>query len=224
MRPHHFAIGGSLLFATLGIWIGTAYTNKFAPGSYVESPTRYTVTDEMLQRADASKLKDAPSIRFVDAEGETRDVREDLREKPVLLLFIKHDCPCSIEAQPVFNNLARALGGSVQFYGIVNQGGEAAGFYHWSTEMRFPMIADPELKVTGEYGVDRSCTLALLNTEGKIEKIWPGYSKGMLREVNLHVAKLTEREPVEFDDSTAPDRLTAGCSYGTPGLDPTSKS
>lgn len=176
-------------------------------------PDKHKVTPEMQRGADERAKRPAPPFHQEDGEGVTRDLGEMLKAGPIVLVFIKDGCPCSISAEAYFNAIHSAYRGRVQFLGVIE--GDAAVARRWASAngVPFPILPDPELKLTKAYGATNSAFVALIDRSGSVVEFWPGYSLGMLRDLNQRVASMMgiEVETVEFAD--APDDLYSGCPF-----------
>ena len=176
-------------------------------------PEKHKVTPEMLQKAEARAKKSAPTFRQADADGNTVDLAELVKSGPVVLVFIKDGCPCSTSAERYFDSIHAAYRGRVVFLGVIE--GDAAVARRWGSEhgVPFPILPDPRLELARSYGATNSAFVALIDRSGSLVEFWPGYSSGMLRDLNRQVARLSglTEEPVEFVD--APEELYSGCPF-----------
>lgn len=176
-------------------------------------PTRHPVTPEMKQAAASLERKPAPDFTLSDQDG-VQVTRADLKGgKPSVLFFIKDGCPCSIEAQPIFNDLARAYGGDAQFFGVIDGHAQEATTYLQANTVPFRLITDPTKGLMRAFKMEASASMALVDGNGQIVQVWPGYSKSTLRQLNFLLGALAKVPPREFNDRDAPEELTAGCSF-----------
>jgi hypothetical protein len=63
------------------------------------------------------------------------------------------------------------------------------------------------------YGVSRSVWCLLIGEDGKIIKMWPGYSADMLGDVNKEMAAAAHQPVKPFDPKYAPKIMTSGCEF-----------
>ncbi|WP_406696515.1 redoxin domain-containing protein [Singulisphaera sp. Ch08] len=176
---------------------GAAFAAAFATRSQVGHP----VTARM--RAAARAVAGLPALPLPDsAQGQ-----------PAVIIFIKEGCPCSEAAEACFRRLFTAYGEHVAFLGIID--GEAPDAERWiqQHETPYPIVADPDLKVVHAYRAERSAYVAFVTKEGTVDRLWPGYSAGMLRDLGAKLASAVGVPEASFDVSDAPDTLTSGCSF-----------
>lgn len=138
---------------------------------------------------------------------------EEVRGKAVVLIFIKEGCPCSEAAEPCFLRLTRAYGSRIAFVGIID--GDVAVAERWIREhdTPYPVLADPDLKLIQSLSAERSAYVTLVTSDGTVERLWPGYSARMLRELGARLASIAGMAEVPLDVSDAPEELTSGCPF-----------
>ena len=177
-------------------------------------PPKHPVTEEMVRNASTMARKPAPAFSLADVKGEPQRISGAALDRPQLVLFILDTCPCSIDAQPLFNKFSKHWAGKADFIGVINT--DAKKGRTWSSDYRaiFPIVPDPKLEIIRAYHAQQSVYSALVSRDGGIVKLWPGYSSDMLQEMNKLIA--TELgEPVRpFDTQYAPKEKTSGCYFG----------
>lgn len=176
-------------------------------------PDKHKVTPEMLSAAETYSDSKAPTFRLNDSEGVTQDLDALLKDGPIVLIFIKDGCPCSVSAESYFNNLHALYGGRLRFLGVID--GDAAKARRWAAVqgVPFPIVPDPHGELTREYGVTNSAFVALIEPSGKINSLWPGYSSSMLKELNHRATSLAKIKEEPFETSDAPEDLYSGCPF-----------
>lgn len=210
-RPSFVAIPLSLMMVGSGIVLFMLARN---PGNArLEEEPRHPVTQQMQSVADRQKLRPAPEIMGTDQTGAKVSLTSMRATKPVVVVFIKDGCPCSIESQPSFNRLAAAYQGLVEFVGVIDGGPAIARDYASVNEVRFPIVSDTTLETMKAYKAERSVYVALVATDGKIDKLWPGYSQTMLTDLNDRLGYLAGVKPKPLDLDLVPTKLTSGCLY-----------
>lgn len=205
----------SLAIAAFGIYLANArppvaiYSDQFQNSI----STRHPVTDEMRKLAEQMAKTPVPNFSELDSKGQA--LRSDMLKegKPAVLVFIKNECPCSVEAQPIFNSMAKAYGSDALFYGISDCDQRDADAYVEATKTNFPVICDTDSSTIHAFQIKASASMALVDGKGRIVEIFPGYSISELRRLNLLLGSLAGVDPKEFDDSKAPVQLTAGCTF-----------
>lgn len=174
---------------------------------------RHDVTEEMQKAADALERTPMPSINEVDHEAHpvlSGDFKSGI---PTVLVFVKNECPCSLEAQPFFNRMAKAFGGDVQFMAAIDADSRDAAAYAEFTVTPYRVLADQDMSTIKAMGAQASASVALIDGNGQVVKVWAGYSASILRQINFLAGTLAKTGPVEFDQAGAPEQLTAGCAY-----------
>lgn len=161
----------------------------------------HPVTDRMRAAASAVAGSSATALP-VGVQG-----------RPTVIIFIKEGCPCSEAADPCFRRLFTVYGDQVAFLGIID--GDASVAKRWTEEhdTPYPVLADPDLKLIQGYQAERSAYVALINRAGTVDRLWPGYSAGMLRELGTRLAHAGGTTEETLDVGDAPEELTSGCSF-----------
>jgi peroxiredoxin len=174
------------------------------------SQPKHPVTDEMRRETEARKGALVPIFDGEDLTGEPVKIGGD--RGPQFVLFIKNDCPCSVDAQPLMNRMAEKFKGKVEFVGITD--GNPAQAKKWSSfnDARFPIVSEPSTALMAKMDAERSVYSALV-VDGKVAKMYPGYSAGMLKDLNSRLSKITGMKETAFDPQYAPKEMLSGCKY-----------
>lgn len=214
MRALYVTLPAGLFLAVAG---GVLYFASRNPKPPVSPPTSivysgpiHPITPQMEKDSAKKTLKDALVFETVDWLGEPRTVGR--AEKPQLLLFVLDGCPCSIDAQPIYNDLSRHFKDRVEFLAIYNEDSKAAKKWDNMTSTAFPIIPDTDKKIIRAYAAKNSVYSALVS-EGKIVRLWPGYSVEILDEINRTIAKELNEPVRPFDAKYAPVEKTSGCEF-----------
>lgn len=202
------ALGGGLL------WMA----NRPPDGAYFEPATRHDPTAKAVVDAARLKLAVAPEFELAQVGGGPVGLAELHQGKPLVLAFIKHTCPCSIEAEPVFTAFAKRWSDVANFAGVIDCDGEEARLYAESNLVDYKLLQDPSLKTMNAYKAETSLHVVVIGADGRVVQAWPGYSKKMLGDLGQILAKETKTGPRSFDDKLAPERFTAGCVFEPPKL------
>jgi peroxiredoxin len=176
------------------------------------SQPRHLVTRAMEVETRAMTQRVAPPIVAKDTYGTKVDVQPGMKA-PALVLFIKSGCPCSIDAQPLFNRLAQRYQGKIQTVGIIDGDGPGSQSYATQFKVAFPVIADPKLSLIHAYRAKASVYSALVARNGHIIRMWPGYSADLLREIDRTMADSVGMKMDPFDPQYAPTKKAAGCAF-----------
>ena len=176
-------------------------------------PETHKVTPDMLASAGQRVKSAAPAFRRVDADGTTQDLAELLKSGPVVLVFIKDGCPCSVSASPYFNALHTLYRGRLRLLGVIEGDAEVARRWGSANHVTFPILLDPSLDLAKNYGATNSAFVALIDRDGRIDELWPGYSASMLHDLNRRASAMAGLVQEPFDASDAPEELYSGCPF-----------
>lgn len=203
---------GAFLLARIRAESGHGPAPEPGPAPIVETPS-HRVTPEMLESSTRLAETQVPDLRADASDGASYELRALSASSPLVLVFIKGGCPCSMSAQPFFNELHAAYGRGARFLGVIHGDLELAR--GWSREQRvpFPILADPEMQIIRAFRAENSAYVALISARGRVEGLWPGFSSGMLRELGARLALLTGAEERPLDVSAAPEDMYTGCPF-----------
>ena len=211
------AVIGSLVLAGTGLVLygQTLGAKPVSNSTNLLDVPRHPVTDTMWREARAQVGKPAPPFELADSDGRNVALLDLCRSKPVVLVFTKDGCPCSIESQPFFNRLASGYAGKVAFLGVIDGPKHVASKYRDDFKVPYPMLLAEDGAVFRAFRSGRSVYTTLVGTDGTVLRQWPGYSKGMLGELNADLAQFTSSSHINIDLSMAPDKLNSGCDFDT---------
>jgi peroxiredoxin len=177
---------------------------------------RHPVTAPMWDEAeDLAGLK-APSFELNDSKGRPVRFGGVPPEKPMVLVFTKDGCPCSIESQPFFNQIAKGYGDRARFLGVIDAPAATAADYSSDFSVPYPMLSANDETVFRAFKSERSVYVTLIDPTGIVVRQWPGYSKAMLKELNTEIASLAGGAPADVDLTAAPEEMTSGCRLFRP--------
>ncbi len=216
---------GAILTAALAVGMLYAWTRLSAEFSTPEpvegvpigdpdpSTRKHLASPSMILAGDRATGGLAPDFEAPANDGRTYRLSEIVKQGPAVLVFIKDGCPCSRAADPFLQRIHAAGRGWVPFYGVIDGGVMVADRWAERNQTIFPILADPELKIIHAFAVESSACVAFIGPGGRIEKLWAGYSEGMLRELADRMARWVKPGMEPFDVSDAPAELYAGCPY-----------
>jgi peroxiredoxin len=206
------AIGAFLTPILLGFGILFYILQQRAHLPPLDPRVRHKVTAEMLSGTERKATLPAPEFSLPASDDQTHTLAALRAKGPVLINFVNVDCPCSKDAQPMYNAFARAYP-DLTVVGVVNAKPEDA--WKWGREQRAGhlMLADPSCRTMRAYGAVSSVYTALVTPRGRIVKIWPGYSQAMMAEVSLKIADLIGVQVKNMDPALAPKEMAAGCAF-----------
>jgi peroxiredoxin len=176
-------------------------------------PDEHLVTAEVL--AKTAKLSSRPALAFEaqGTDGKTHSLDSLTKSGPIVMIFIKIGCPCSVAAQAYFNQVMSAYRGHAHFVGVIDGDIEAARRWAKANRVKHLLLLDPELKIIKEYQAESSVYVALIDSERRIDAFWPGYSKSMLVDLSDRLGHLCGVSAAVVDTTNAPGALSTGCTF-----------
>lgn len=198
--------------AGLGIAYMAWSAPRSVPGLIETHGVVHPVTPKMETETRAQSRKAAPVLSLASYDGKPVAIGS-ASDKPTFVYFVKEGCPCSFDAEPLFEELYEHLGRKVAFVSISDA--DVKGAKKWSTEMTvpYPVVSDPKAHAMKAFGAVSSVYGALLDREGRIVKMWPGYSKGFLKEMNAQMSEAAGVPERPFDTKYAPIEKATGCAF-----------
>ena len=191
-------------------------TAKVTGGLNLALEPRHPVTLKMAQDAKAVIGEPAPEIDLPDTDGKQVKLSELVNQTPVVVITLKDGCPCTIESQPFFNDLAEKYKGKVQFLGVTDGTKYKASKYKDDFSVPFPIVTEPGTHTFEAFQSPRSVYFTLVKKGGAVRKLWPGYSKKTLDEFNQALAQESGIPTPKLDTTMAPDKESSGCKFGEP--------
>jgi peroxiredoxin len=177
------------------------------------SQPKYPVSQETLQETSKSEKAAVRDTKLIFADSQTLQLSQLAKKGPIVCISIKEGCPCSMRAQPLFNNLHEIHNGKASFIGLIDSNANTTMEYIQDTKANFPIVTDPKKELINQLAFKRATYIVLINQKMQIEKAWPGYSQSVLKELNAELCRLTHQKPKSFDTQYAPKRLVSGCSF-----------
>ena len=176
---------------------------------------RHYVTPEQLvecgalsdRRVEPFSAMAHDRVRFTWRAAETA--------RPLVLFFIKRDCPCSVEFEPFFHRLEERYRDAADFVGVIDAGVDQARTYAAANNVPYRVLADPDRAIIARFEAKHGGYVALLTGSGKIDALWPGCSGEMMRALGRRIAVLGARSERPIDFSGMPTVLTTGCPFAS---------
>ena len=167
----------------------------------------------MSSAAAADTGREAPCFKVKDSRGQPVVIGGSGLKRPQFVYFVNTDCPCSYAAEPMFHSLRDHFGGQVDFICVTN--GDLDVTKKWVTEMDvpYPAAQDKSVDIMRAYHAPSSVYSALVTTTGRIVKMWPGFSKGYLSDMNHEMAVTLAQPETPFDTQYAPTQPATGCTF-----------
>jgi hypothetical protein len=152
-------------------------------------------------------------ITVVGHDGKRRNWKELAAARPVVMVFIKRGCPCSVEFEPFFHRLSRAYRGPVCFVGVIDGGVETARRYSEANRVPYLVLADPRRVLISNFRAENGAYVALVTPAGILDTLWPGCSAEMMLELSRRIAHLAGIKEQRIETTGLPNVLTTGCPF-----------
>lgn len=189
------------------VYVQTMVVTNRKPGE-----PKHPITGEMRAETAKQSQKRAPNVALPDQNGKSVQLADAWKSTPAFLIFTIHDCPCSIDAQPFFNQLHAAYGKKVSFVGICRDSQLDASNYVVNMTVPYPMLRDTDKRLIEALGAKNSVYSALVLPGGVIAQVWPGYDQTLSQEINGRLAQAAGMPPVKLSLDHVPKMPTSGCS------------
>jgi len=139
----------------------------------------------------------APDFTLTTIDGKTVNLRQLLKQGPVVLAFFKVSCPVCQYAFPFYERLAQAHKNSTAtFLGISQNASSEAKAFAREYGITFPIAIDDaanHYKVSSVYGLTNVPTLFYIAPDGEIEVSSVGWLKADVDEVNRKLSALQKQ-------------------------------
>ena len=215
MKPIWLAVPATLAFLAAGgaLLIAAQGPHTMGEQQLLQAPVRHEVTPEMTKETAQQAKRVAPAFQVKDVDGKDVTIAPANGERPQFVYFVLDGCPCSFDAEPLFHDLYDRYKGKVDFISVTD--GDQKKARTWSDQMLTPyaVVPDPKLEIIHGFQARSSVYSALITKDGRIEKMWPGYSKAILEEQNEKMAKLLGEKSKPFDAKYAPIEKATGCAF-----------
>lgn len=200
------AVGG----AALMVAANAPQSSYFVDG---KAPVRHSVTPEMEKATAAEAKQPLPQFTVTDSEGKPVTLADPKAAKPQFVYFVLDGCPCSFDAEPQFHRLFDRYRDKIDFVSVTDADKKKA--HDWSIQLlvNYPVVPDPEKKIIHAFGAKASVYSMLVGTDGRVIKMWPGYSAEILKQMNSLMAATAGVEEKPFDPQYAPVEKATGCAF-----------
>jgi peroxiredoxin len=135
--------------------------------------------------------------------------------RPLVLVFIKRGCPCSVEFEPFFHRLEEQYRDAANFVGVIDADADLAREYAAANKVPYRVLADPDRAIVTRFEAKHGGYVALLGVDGHLDTLWPGCSAEMMRALGRRIAALRALAERPLDVSDMPKILTTGCPFAS---------
>jgi hypothetical protein len=135
--------------------------------------------------------------------------------RPLVLVFIKRGCPCSVEFEPFFHRLEQQYRDAADFVGVIDADADLARAYAAANKVPYRVLADPDCAIITRFEAKHGGYVALLGVDGNLDTLWPGCSAEMMRALGCRIAALRALAERPLDVSDMPKILTTGCPFAS---------
>jgi peroxiredoxin len=202
-------------------WCGIAWVTYRGHGQHTApavnfrapSAEKHYVTPRQLAASGAWQDRPVAPFSAWGHDGKQYGGQSLVGNSPTVLVFIKKDCPCSVEFEPFFHRLERCYKGQVRFFGVIDGSVADARRYAEANGVPYPVLADPDRTLIARFKAENGGYVVLLKPGGVVDTLWPGCSVAMMNELGHKISTLAgvEERPVEV--SGMPLVLTTGCPF-----------
>jgi hypothetical protein len=135
--------------------------------------------------------------------------------RPLVLVFIKRGCPCSVEFEPFFHRLEERYHDAADFIGVIDADVGSARAYVVANKVPYRVVADPDHTIITRCEAKHGGYVALLGVNSQLDTLWPGCSAEMMQALGSRIAALCALAERPLDVSDMPKVLTTGCPFAS---------
>jgi peroxiredoxin len=174
---------------------------------------KHYVTPAQLVESGALTDRRIPSFSAVVRDGTIFTWSGMGEARPIVLFFIRRDCPCSLEFERFFRRLAGRYRDVAGFAGVIDGGTVVARAYATANEIPYRVLADPDRAIIDRFEAKNGGYVALVRADGAMDAVWPGCAAEMMRELGRRIAELGAVRERPIDVAGMPGALTTGCPF-----------
>jgi peroxiredoxin len=223
-----------VLLAAVGFWF-------FRPGPAAPTPAVQTrsrdseihyVTPQQLTDSAALRATSIPLLTGTSDRDESFSWPQPDERRPLLLVFIKSGCPCSVDLEPYFHRLHRAYSDMVRVVGVIDADVPSAQRFRRDNSTPYPILADSQQQIIRRFRAENGAYVALVvpvlsRSERappappgapdslSIDCLWPGCSAELFAEMGRRIAAAAGVAERPFDCSGLPSAPITGCPFAS---------
>jgi peroxiredoxin len=153
------------------------------------------------------------SLAAVASDGRRLTWEEISGGRPVVFVFIKDGCPCSIRFEPFFHRIAHAFQDRVRFVGVIDGSADVARAYVAANKVPYLVLTDPDRALITKFKALNAAYVALVDKQSALDTLWPGCSAEMMQDLCRRTSVLAGSTDPRVDFAGMPGPLTTGCPF-----------
>jgi peroxiredoxin len=179
------------------------------------APERHFVTPDQLVECGALAERRIEPFAAVAHDGSRFAWPRARGARPLVVVFIKRNCPCSVEFEPFFHRLEEQYRDQAEFVGVIDAGADVALDYARANNVPYRVLSDPDKAIVRRFGAKHGGYVALVRANSQLDTLWPGCSGEMMRALGGRIAALRALAERPLDVSAMPKVLTTGCPFAS---------
>jgi hypothetical protein len=207
------AVAWAMLLWLSGRERGDLHAREIIPAK--PAVEKHFVTPEQLVECGESAERRIEPFSAVAHDGERFTWPAPGGVRPLVLVFVKRGCPCSVEFEPLFHRLEEQYRGAASFVDVIDADADSARAYAVANRVPYRVLADPDRALIARFEAKHGGYVALLGMNGRLDTLWPGCSAEMMRALGRRIAALHDLAERPLDVSDMPKVLTTGCPYAS---------
>jgi hypothetical protein len=192
-----------------------AESRPATPARPSEAEVHY-VTPRQLTSSGALAATALPILTATTDRDERFTWPRPEERRPLLLVFIKAGCPCSVELEPFFHRLQRAYADVAVFVGVIDADVATARRYAEANATPYAILADAQRQLIQRLHAENGAYVALLTAapnEATVDSLWPGCSGELVTQMGRRLAALAGVAERPLDVSGLPSAPITGCPF-----------
>ena len=213
------AVAG-LLLLIVGVFARSRHVVGAGEWALEIERARVELLPEATSKHAVSVLELARANKNVDIRPETNDLQNielltttDLAQGNRVFLFLRSDCPCSLEFAGHFSLAQQCAGNKANFIGVFEQQAttKSLGAFRNITNASFPFVVDQAGTLAKSLGVTKAGAFALVRPNGSLDGLWNGCSGPGLQDLLGRVGLTFDNKKAPSGWDSIPGTAVAGC-------------
>ena len=217
------------LLAALGFWALRPGPSEYKAATAAQPSEQavHYVSPRQLTATAAQATARVPALTATTDRNQVFTWPHPNDSRPLVLIFIKKGCPCSVDLEPFFQRLEHAYGEAACFAGVIDGDIHSAHRYAQANATPYPILADPHLQIIHRFRAENGAYVALLSlpatqtattganaqADAVIDTLWPGCSAELLTQMGQRIAAVTGVAQRPVDVSGLPSAPITGCPF-----------